>query len=112
MQLKGHRIGWAAKTMETAAEHIDELKKMLCDQETPENLIRKTPGVVGGEARIRDTRIPAWTVVQLMRRGMPDDEIVGYFGVPLTEADLEAVVTYYAQNKAEIDQAIQENEAA
>lgn len=29
MQLQAHRIGWAAKTMETAANRIDELEDKL-----------------------------------------------------------------------------------
>lgn len=33
--------------------------------------IRRTPGVVGGDARVRDTRIPVWTLVELRKQAGP-----------------------------------------
>lgn len=34
MQLERHRIAWAARTMNTAAERIDELEKMIVELKT------------------------------------------------------------------------------
>jgi uncharacterized protein (DUF433 family) len=73
--------------------------------------ISKTAGVVGGEARIRNTRIPVWSLVQLRKFGMKDEEITGYFATPLTKSDLKAAWEYYEEHQAEVDLAIDQNEA-
>ena len=78
---------------------------------TKQSIIRKTPGVVGGEARIRDTRIPVWNLVQLHRLGLQDRAIRTYFAQPLTAADLTAAWEYYEKHPKEVDRAIRENEA-
>ncbi|NJK73835.1 MAG: DUF433 domain-containing protein [Oscillatoriales cyanobacterium RU_3_3] len=71
--------------------------------------IRKTPGICGGAARIRDTRIPVWTIVTYQQQGATDAELLhNYPG--LTLADLQAVNTYYQQNREEIDRWISEDE--
>src|SRR5437667_306938 len=65
----------------------------------------KTPGVCGGDACIRKTRIMVWLLVALKKAGMPDPEILyGYPG--LTGEDLAAVWEYYHQYPQEIDEAI------
>lgn len=70
-----------------------------------EPLIRKTPGVCGGDACIRNTRIMVWLLVSFKQGGMADDEILeGYPG--LTPQDLAAAWEYYRQHSQEIDQAI------
>lgn len=74
-------------------------------------IIRKTSGVVGGEARIRETRIPVWNLVQLQRMGMKERAIRTYFVQSLTAADLSAAWEYYEKHPAEIDRAVRENEA-
>ncbi len=74
-------------------------------------IIRKTPGVVGGEARIRDTRIPVWNLVQLHQLGLKDHAIRSYFAQPLAAADLVAASEYYEKHRKEIDRAIRENKA-
>lgn len=78
---------------------------------TAESRISKTPGVVGGEARIRDTRIPVWTLVRLKQLGLKDGAIRTYFEQPLATADLVAAWTYYENNRKEIEKAVRENEA-
>jgi uncharacterized protein (DUF433 family) len=76
-----------------------------------EQTIQKTPGAVGGEARIRNTRIPVWSLIQLQRIGSSDTEIKSAFEEPLTDSDLSAAREYYKNNKQEIDEAIECNEA-
>jgi uncharacterized protein (DUF433 family) len=73
-------------------------------------VIRKTPGVIGGDACIGDRRIAVWMLVQAKRLGMTDDEIRHRYEQPLSEAELAAAWAYYASHRAEIDQAIRENE--
>jgi uncharacterized protein (DUF433 family) len=72
---------------------------------TRSSWIQKTPGVCGGEACIRDTRIPVWSVIAARRRGVTDEELLGYFVTPLSAADVEAAGHYHAQHRDEIDRA-------
>ncbi|HLW67594.1 MAG TPA: DUF433 domain-containing protein [Gemmataceae bacterium] len=37
--------------------------------------VRKTPGVCGGDACIRNTRIPVWLLVAWMKDGLNDERI-------------------------------------
>jgi len=74
--------------------------------------IQKTPNVCGGDACIRDTRIPVWSVVRAHQLGAKADELRTYFVTPLTAADVEAALTYYADNTDEIETEIRQNEEA
>ena len=72
--------------------------------------ISKKPDRCGGDACIRETRIPVWGVVNYRRLGASDADILrAYPG--LTPADLEAAWEYHAANQGEIDRDIRENEA-
>jgi uncharacterized protein (DUF433 family) len=69
------------------------------------NLITTTQGICGGNARIRNTRIPVWTLVSLHNLGASDQDLLdNYPG--LTKKDLNKAWQYYANNKQEIDNAI------
>jgi uncharacterized protein (DUF433 family) len=73
--------------------------------------IQKTPGVCGGDACIRNTRITVWGLVQRREGGLSEAEILRR--VPgLAQADLEAAWSYYEGNRPEIEQAIRDNEEA
>ena len=74
-------------------------------------VILKTPGVIGGDACVGNRRIAVWMLVQAKRLGMTDEEICQRYEQPLSEAELVAAWEYYASHRAEIDQAIRENEA-
>jgi uncharacterized protein (DUF433 family) len=76
-----------------------------------EPLVRKTPGVMGGDACIRSSRIPVWSLVRLRQLGMRDATIRTHFIEPLSQDDLNAAWDYAAAHSQEIEQAIQENEA-
>jgi uncharacterized protein (DUF433 family) len=67
--------------------------------------IRRTPDVLGGDARIRDTRIPVWTLVELKRQGRSEDQLLHDFP-GLTQADLDAAWQYYRAHTEEIEDAI------
>jgi uncharacterized protein (DUF433 family) len=73
--------------------------------------IQKTPGVCGGEACIRNTRHTVAGLVEWKSLGLTDGRILEHHP-DLTQADLEAAWVYYQQHRAEIDQAIQEDEEA
>ncbi|MBY0522404.1 MAG: DUF433 domain-containing protein [Gemmataceae bacterium] len=76
-----------------------------------EALIRKTPGVCGGDACIRMTRIPISTLVEARQQGATDQRLLESFGVSLTQADLDAAWVYYKQHQQEIDREIWEDQA-
>jgi uncharacterized protein (DUF433 family) len=65
--------------------------------------IEKTPGVVGGKARIAGHRIRVLDIVAWHeKRGLAPDEIVALFP-GLTLADVHAALAYYFDHRAEIE---------
>ena len=71
--------------------------------------ISKKADRCGGDACVRDTRIPVWVIEGYRRLGASDAEIlVAYPSLSLP--DLEAAWAYVAANVEEIDRAIRENE--
>jgi uncharacterized protein (DUF433 family) len=72
--------------------------------------ISKKPDRCGGDACIRETRIPAWVLVGYRRLGASDADVLRAYP-SLTPADLEAACEDAAANLAEIDGDIRENEA-
>ena len=74
--------------------------------------IQKTPTICGGDAWIRDTRIPVWSVIQANRLGVFEKELLTYFVTHLTPADVQAALAYGDEHAAEIDEAIHLNEEA
>ena len=94
---------WDAKTL---------IRGFIDAQETKskENgLIRHVPSICGGSARIRNTRIPVWTLVRFRQLGAPDEMILDNYP-SLTKADLEGAWAYYDQNKEEVDREIFEQD--
>jgi type III restriction enzyme len=82
---------------------------MATDTTTNKSGVQKTPGVCGGDACIRNTRITVWGLVLSRRLGASDASILENI-VGLTPDDLEAAAAYYRDNSAEIDEAIRVNE--
>jgi type III restriction enzyme len=74
-------------------------------QTTPLATIQKRPDICGGQARIRQTRIPVWTLVSFRQQGASDEELLrNYPG--LNSQDLAAAWSYYSENSAEIESII------
>ena len=71
--------------------------------------INKTPKVVGGAARIRNTRIPVWILFQSQQMGASDLEILEAYP-DLTQTDLDNAWFYAKTFPTEIEQAISANE--
>ncbi|HUB25729.1 MAG TPA: DUF433 domain-containing protein [Tepidisphaeraceae bacterium] len=67
--------------------------------------INKTPGVSGGAARVGNTRLPVWTLVQLKKLNRTEEELMNDFP-SLSPGDLDLVWAYYRDHTAEIDAAI------
>ncbi|KYC44212.1 hypothetical protein WA1_01230 [Scytonema hofmannii PCC 7110] len=96
-------------------EAIAALPEELVDQvsiyvQMLQNPIQITPGVCGGQARIRNTRIPVWTLVAYRQQGSPDEELLANYP-GLTAHDLSAAWDYYEQNREQVDREIAQDEA-
>jgi uncharacterized protein (DUF433 family) len=100
------------KLVESLAQMIEALPVedyKLLQQKLAADSIKKTPGVAGGYACIRNTRIAVWTIISLMNQGM--DETALLLDFPgLTHSDFSAVRDYYQINRAEIDAVIAEHD--
>ncbi|MEG4807948.1 DUF433 domain-containing protein [Microcoleus sp. F8-D3] len=94
------------QTVETLPD--DLLAQTLQFVQTLQHPIHKTPEICGGTARIRDTRIPVWTIITYQQQGATEAELLYYPG--LTLQDLQAVANYYDRNREEIDCWLAENE--
>lgn len=73
--------------------------------------IEKTPGVCGGDARIANTRIPVWVLVQARQLGSSEADLLQNYPT-LSASDLAHAWNYAAAHPQEIDQAIYENDVA
>jgi uncharacterized protein (DUF433 family) len=84
---------------------------MAMETPTKKSWIQKTPGVCGGDACIRNTRITVHGLVHYRALGLTDERILEAIQ-GLTHDDLAAAWDYYAGNLAEIEEAIRLNEEA
>lgn len=73
--------------------------------------IEKTPGVVGGEARVMRTRIPVWVLDNYRQLGWSEAQILDNYPT-LRAVDLVYAWAYVDAHSQEINQAIKENESA
>ena len=78
---------------------------------TATDRITKTPGVCGGDACIRGTRITVWGLAAWRKLGLSNPAIMEHVQ-GLTEHDLEAAWQYAAAHPEEIEEAIRLNEEA
>ncbi len=76
----------------------------------PTSWISRRPDRCGGDACIRETRVPVWAVENYRRLGAEDARILEAYP-SLTPSDLEAAWEYVSANRDEIDRAIRANEA-
>ncbi len=79
---------------------------------TEKSWIQQTSTICGGDACIRDTRIPVWSVVRAQQLGATSEELLTYFVTPLTTADGLAALAYYQEHAEEIDYEIRLNDEA
>ncbi len=68
----------------------------------PHKAIQATPGVCGGCARIRDTRIPVWTLISFRQQGADEAELLRNYP-DLTPQDLDAAWRYYEHHREAVD---------
>ena len=79
---------------------------------TEKSWIQKAPNVCGGNACVRDTRIPVWSVVRAFQLGASVADLRAYFVTPLSAEDVQLALKYYDEHAEEIDNEIRLNEEA
>jgi uncharacterized protein (DUF433 family) len=96
-------------SLSSAEQH--EIVQLIQAQTNSWTGITKTPGVVGGDACIRNIRIPVWSLVQYRQMGANDDRILEAYP-QLTATDLANAWAYAEAFPDEIAEAIAANEEA
>ncbi|MEG3909318.1 DUF433 domain-containing protein [Microcoleus sp. w2-18bC1] len=86
-------------------ESLTPEESLLFQEKLSARAIQSTPGVCGGKARIRNTRIPVWTLVSLHQQGADEAELLRNYPV-LDDRDLENAWRYYDRHREEIDRII------
>ena len=84
------------------------LKTRTGDRAPVKTFIRHTPGVCGGEACIRMTRIAVWMLEEARRQRASDADLLADYP-DLTREDLEAAWHYVSTHADEIETAIRAN---
>lgn len=84
---------------------------MAAETTKNQSWIQKSPGVCGGDACIRNTRITVHGLVHYRQLGLSDQRILHTIQ-GLSQHDLAAAWEYYADHSTEIEDAIRLNEEA
>lgn len=109
-------LRWQEATGRSGSELLQAMLSVMGGSSAPSSLrralfeslesgelpIRSTPGVMGGDTCIRNTRIPIWTLVDCKRQGLTDSQILQAFP-GLIAADLSVAWEYYAARGDEIN---------
>ncbi|MBN4003997.1 MAG: DUF433 domain-containing protein [Nostoc sp. LPT] len=86
-------------------ESLTPEERVFLQQRLSSQLIQVTVGVCGGQPRIRNTRIPMWTLVAFRQQGADEEELLRNYPT-LTHNELKAAWTYYEQHQEQLDRAI------
>jgi uncharacterized protein (DUF433 family) len=95
----------------TAPEKAELVQLLLSRHTSTGRGIQKTPGVIGGDACIGETRIPVWLMVEYRRQGATDAKILEAYP-QLSAADLVNAWVYAEAYPEEIEAAIREQDEA
>jgi uncharacterized protein (DUF433 family) len=87
-----------------------EVRIVATETTRKKSWVQKTPGVCGGRACVRNTRITVWGLVNSRRLGASDDQILHNI-MGIAPEDLEAAWDYFKQHPDEIEKDIRDNEA-
>ncbi len=93
------------------SEKVKLLQFLVRDLSDEFEGIEKTEGVCSGSARIRQTRIPVWSLENARRLGVSEAELLIDFP-SLNAEDLANAWTYVRSHQEEIEREIKENEEA
>jgi uncharacterized protein (DUF433 family) len=92
-----------ARMAQATQQTMDEVISNLVAQ--PTVYIEARPGVQGGEACIRGTRIPVWVLAALHKQGDTAEDIMEAYP-NLSAAQVHAALSYYYEHRAEVDAVI------
>jgi uncharacterized protein (DUF433 family) len=95
----------------TLAEKADAIQILTQTLSCRSQGITRTPGVMGGDACIANTRLPVWLFVSLRCQGSTDADLLEAYP-HLSAADLVNVWAYADAHADEIAIALQAQEAA
>jgi uncharacterized protein (DUF433 family) len=95
----------------TPDEKVTLIQFLSQSLETPDQGINKTSGVMGGEACIRETRVPVWLLVSYSRLGLSEAKLLDNYPT-LSAHDLVNAWNYAAAHADEIEAAIVRQGAA
>jgi uncharacterized protein (DUF433 family) len=70
--------------------------------------VERVPGVAGGRAIIKGTRIGVWAIVESYRSGLTPEEILGHYP-QLTLSKVFDALGYYDDNRQEVESDIAAN---
>jgi uncharacterized protein (DUF433 family) len=84
---------------------------MATDTTKQKSWVQRTPGVCGGDACVRNTRITVHGLVHYRQLGFSEQRLLEIIQ-GLTHDDLAAAWAYYADHGAEIEEAIRLNDEA
>ena len=77
-------------------ESLNPEERILLQERLSGTPIQVSVGVCGGQPRIRNTRIPVWTMVSFRQLGADDEELLRNYPA-LTREDLKAAWAYSEQ---------------
>ncbi|WP_066383903.1 DUF433 domain-containing protein [Anabaena sp. CA = ATCC 33047] len=86
-------------------ESLTPEERIFLQEQLSNKPIQITSGVCGGQPRIRNTRIPVWTLVAFRQQGADEEELLRNYPT-LTSDELTAAWTYYEQHREVLDRAI------
>lgn len=86
-------------------ESLTPEERLLLSEQLSSKPIQVTAGVCGGQPRIRNTRIPVWTLVAFRQQGADDEELLRNYPT-LSQRDLTAAWAYYQQHREQGDRVI------
>ena len=89
----------------SSIERLNLIQFLTHSLEAPWQGICKTPGVMGGEACVQETRIPVWLLVSYTRLGLSEAKLLDNYPT-LTARDLVNAWSYASAYADEIDRAI------
>ena len=107
--LDGMREAEEAVSRLTRGEKVQLLQRLVRDLADAFPGIERTPGVMGGAACVRQTRIPVWLLEQARRLGTGEAELLSNYPA-LTAEDLANAWAYVRAHPEEIDEQISANE--
>ena len=93
--LLGSNTDGIAIRLENGVVRIEQVDNLI-------DPVRSSPGLMGGDACIRNTRIPVWLIVRLKQLGFSDDKIIANYPI-LTASDLIATWDFYATNSERVE---------